>query len=253
MKDIRKNYVNIQGWMVQNLDLKPNEAFTFALIFGFCQDEESEFTGSIKYICTWLNCSKNTALKAIKSLIEKELIIKKEVIINNVLFNKYSVNFNTINKSCTTGSNIERGVQKLNWGSAETERGVVQKLNGGGAETEPNNTINKNNNNNKEKDSSFFVLISSKSGRSEKIDFDYFKEKFKAKEEAIIISQRRTNKNFTVDAFNKILNQFFVDKALIIFESQNHFFHTLSIYVNANSVNTVNKITVKDEDQFGYA
>ena len=103
------------------------------------------------------------------------------------------------------------------------------------------------------KDSSFFVLISSKVGRSEKLDFDTFKEKFKAKEEAILISQRRTNKNFTVDAFNKILNQFFVDKTLITFESQNHFFHTLSIYVNANSVNTVNKITVKDEDQFGYA
>jgi len=103
------------------------------------------------------------------------------------------------------------------------------------------------------KDSSFFVLISSKVGRSEKLDFDTFKEKFKAKEEAILISQRRTNKNFTVDAFNKILNQFFVDKTLITFESQNHFFHTLSIYVNANSVNVVNTVKAKDEDQFGYA
>ena len=85
MKDIKKNYITIQGWMIQGLNLKPNEVFVFALMFGFCQDQESQFTGSVKYICTWLNCSKNTALKAIKSLIEKELIIKTEVITNNVL------------------------------------------------------------------------------------------------------------------------------------------------------------------------
>ena len=129
MKDIKKNYITIQGWMIQDLNLKTNEAFVFALIFGFCQDQESEFTGSVKYVCTWLNCSKNTALKAIKSLVEKNLIIKKEVVINNVLFNKYSINFKKVNQICTTGSNIERGVQILNGGSAETERGVVQKLN----------------------------------------------------------------------------------------------------------------------------
>ena len=36
-KDISKNYLNIQGWMVQDLELKGNELLAYALIFGFCQ------------------------------------------------------------------------------------------------------------------------------------------------------------------------------------------------------------------------
>ncbi len=242
MKDIKKNYITIQGWMIQDLNLKTNEAFVFALIFGFCQDQESEFTGSVKYVCTWLNCSKNTALKAIKSLVEKNLIIKKEVVINNVLFNKYSINFKKVNQICTTGSNIERGVQILNGGSAETERGVVQKLNGGSAETEPNNTINKNSNNNKEKDSSFFVLIESKRGKSQRIDFDLFKNNFQVKEEGIIISQRRTDKTFSLEKFDNLLKQFFIEKTMLSFDSQNHFFSSLSLYIKNNSTNTIGAV-----------
>jgi hypothetical protein len=243
MKSIKKNYITIQGWMIEDLELKPNEAFTFALIFGFCQDQESEFTGSVKYICTWLNCSKNTALKAVKSLVEKELIIKKEVVINNVLFNKYSINFKKVNQICTRGSNVELGVQKLNGGSAETERGVVQKLNGGSAETEPNNTINKNSNNNKEKDSSFFVLIESKRGKSQRIDFDLFKNNFQGKEEGIIISQRRTDKTFNLEKFDNLLKQFFVEKTMLSFDSQNHFFSSLSLYIKNNSINTAQTVS----------
>ena len=103
------------------------------------------------------------------------------------------------------------------------------------------------------KESSFFVLIESKKGKSERIDFDSFKERFKVKEESIILSQRRESKNFNVDAFDKLLNQFFIDKTMIAFESQNHFFSSLSVYIKNNCVNVVNKITVKEQDQFGYA
>ena len=125
----------------------------------------------------------------------------------------------------------------------------------GSKQIEYNNTINtiKTINTNKDKGSSFFVLIESKRGKSEKIDFDYFKDRFTVKEESMIISQRRLNKNFTVDDFDKILNQFFIDKTMIVFDNQNHFFSSLTLYVKNNSNVVAKNNTPQIEDQFGYA
>ena len=93
-KDISKNYLNIQGWMVHNLELKGNELLAYALIYGFSQDNETEFTGSVNYICTWLNCSKSTVLRTMNALVKRGLIIKEVELKNNLTFNHYKVNFN---------------------------------------------------------------------------------------------------------------------------------------------------------------
>lgn len=125
MKDISKNYLTIQGWMVQDLKLNSNSLLTFALIYGFCQDTQSEFTGSINYICNWLNCSRPTVIKALNELVELDIIIKTEKIINGVQFNTYKINLGIVNKLCR--------------GSKETLQGVVKKLDGGSKETLHNN------------------------------------------------------------------------------------------------------------------
>lgn len=122
-------FTTIQGWMVSELDLKGNELITFAVIFGFCQDGETEFKGSINYIKKWLNVgSRNTVIKAADSLVEKGLIIKRQEEISGVTFNRYMVDFDKI-----------RTIRKNCIGSAETEQGVVQKLNRGSSETEHSN------------------------------------------------------------------------------------------------------------------
>jgi hypothetical protein len=121
MKNIKDNYIVIQGWMVQDLNLSGNELMTFALIYGFCQDNESEFTGSINYVCTWLNCTRPTAAKALKGLTDKGLIIKNVVNLNGVQFNRYKINI--------------EGVKNLYRGSKES-------LHGGSKESLPNNIIN---------------------------------------------------------------------------------------------------------------
>jgi hypothetical protein len=127
-KNISKNFITIQGWMVEELDLNSNNLLVFALIYGFNQDEESEFTGSLNYICNWLNCSKPTASKALNDLVEKQLLIKRTKYINNITFNSYQINFSV--------------VKKLYGGSKET-------LSGGGKETLPYiDNINKDNINN---------------------------------------------------------------------------------------------------------
>ena len=43
-------YIAIQDWMISDLQLKGNELLTYALIYGFSQDGESEFKGSLKYL-----------------------------------------------------------------------------------------------------------------------------------------------------------------------------------------------------------
>ena len=139
-KDIRKNYLNIQGWMVQDLELKGNELLAYALIYGFSQDNETEFTGSVNYICTWLNCSKSTVLRTMSTLVKRGLIIKEIELKNNLTFNHYKVNFNKIVGNETRGVKMKRGV------SNETKEGC-QNDTKGGVKMIPNNTINNKDNN----------------------------------------------------------------------------------------------------------
>ena len=85
----RDNYITIQGWMVSELGLSGNELILYALIYGFSQDGETSFSGSLSYICKWLNVSKPTAINLLKSLVERGVIIKEENIINSIKFCKY--------------------------------------------------------------------------------------------------------------------------------------------------------------------
>ena len=112
------NFFLVSGWMLNRLNLKGVPLQVFSIIYGFSQDGEGSFTGSLQYLCDFTNASKNTIIKALKELVEKKYIVKSESTINGVRF-------------CTYKANAP----------------VVQKLNWGGAETEPNNIPSDNKNN----------------------------------------------------------------------------------------------------------
>lgn len=80
-----ENYIQISGWMINELDLKGNELLVYALIHGFCQDGKSVFKGSLNYIMSWLNISKPTCIACIQSLIDKGMVVK------TIIYNKNSV------------------------------------------------------------------------------------------------------------------------------------------------------------------
>lgn len=82
------NYVVIQGFMVNELHLKGNELLIYAIIYGFSQDNQ-EFRGSQQYLADWTNTDRRNVARILKSLIDKELIIKNDEIINGVKFCKY--------------------------------------------------------------------------------------------------------------------------------------------------------------------
>lgn len=70
------NYVIIQGWMITRLGLKGNELLIYAVIYGFTQNGEIEFVGSMKYLADWTNSTVESVRKCIESLIDKGYIIK---------------------------------------------------------------------------------------------------------------------------------------------------------------------------------
>ena len=118
-------YIVILPWMREELDLKGNELLVYALIHGFSQEAQGCFFGSLEYISKACGCSRGTTIGTLKSLQNKGLIHKRELLENNVKMCQYTV--------ITGGSaKIELPVQKLNGGSAISEPG-------GSAKIEPNN------------------------------------------------------------------------------------------------------------------
>lgn len=91
-----ENYYQISGWMINRLGLKGNELQVFAIIYGFSQDGESEFRGSLSYLENWLGVSRPTVIKALKELVDKEYIIKETEEINGVTFNRYRANISYV-------------------------------------------------------------------------------------------------------------------------------------------------------------
>lgn len=103
-----ENYYQVQGWMVTKLNLKGNEKDIYAIIYGFSQDGQTRYTGSLQYLADWTNSSKQSVINCLKSLIDKELIVKEEKYINGVKFVEYySTMFNG-------------GSTKLNGGSQQS-------------------------------------------------------------------------------------------------------------------------------------
>lgn len=147
------SYINIQGWMINELELKSNELLVFAVIYGFSKDNAGKFTGSISYLQKTLNISKNTVINTLNSLLEKELIVKETTVHNGITFCNYLQN--------------EPVVQKLVWGGAKigTE---------GGAKIGINNTNKHKSKINNSNNSDFFSFLIENEVESDIAD-DYVK------------------------------------------------------------------------------
>lgn len=112
-------YIVILPWMREELDLKGNELLVYALIHGFSQEAQGCFFGSLNYICKACGCTQKTAITTLKSLVERGLLKKRELLENNVKTCQYTA-------LCGGSVKITEGVQKLHGGSVKiTEGGSV--------------------------------------------------------------------------------------------------------------------------------
>lgn len=116
------NYIMIPGWMRTRLNLKGSDLLITALIYGFCQDEQSWFVGTLGYIADWIGLDKRNVRERLKKLTDRGVIIKREEELM---------------------PNIKKCYYKINpsFSGDETSLGAGMKHPGGGDETSPNNTI----------------------------------------------------------------------------------------------------------------
>lgn len=145
-------YYIIQGWMVNELELKGNNLILFAIIYGFSQDGESQYTGSLGYLKGCMGAAKNTVINSLDFLLQKEFIRKETQTQNSITFCKYSYN--------------EPVVQNLVRGGAKSELG-------GGANFGINNTILDNTKDNKKINKENFLLFYKTLSRKEKIEIQF--------------------------------------------------------------------------------
>lgn len=147
------NYYQISGWMVNQLGLSGRELHIYAIIYGFTQDDASEFNGSISYMAEWLGTSnRNTVIRTINALIQKGLIEKRQETSNGVTVNFYKA----ILPPPKQETPPEKGSTKTVLGSTIFEqgqyqngtRGSTETVLGGSTEMVPNNNIYNNINNN---------------------------------------------------------------------------------------------------------
>ncbi len=71
-----EHYYVVHGWMRNRLNLKGNDLIVYALIYGFSQDGESEFKGSVDYIKDFTGASRNTIRLSLNRLEELGFITK---------------------------------------------------------------------------------------------------------------------------------------------------------------------------------
>lgn len=87
------NYITIIDFMVRDLKLRGNELIIYALIYGFSQDQYSDFHGSLSYIQDRTGLTRQTVLNVLDKLIDRRLIIKETEKKKQKCFYKTSQNF----------------------------------------------------------------------------------------------------------------------------------------------------------------
>jgi len=168
------NYYVVQSFMVKDLKLKGLEKDVYAIIYGFSQAGQ-KFNGSLQYLADWTTSTKQGVLKSLKSLQDKDLIIKEDKQFNGVKFCEYyTTEFNT-------------SVNKV-------EEGIKQSLTEGIKQSLPNN-ISSNTKDIKEKNIDTF--------QSEEIIFDFWNSKK--------IVQHREMTNPMIKQITKSIKEYGID------------------------------------------
>lgn len=116
------SYIIIQGWMRTRLRLTGNDLICFALIFGFSQDGESVFTGSLKYIQEAIGvATRQSVLNILARLEARGLIVRNTDVINGVKITSYKAYSEPQNEDAqnldTQSKNYTEVVQNLDGGS----------------------------------------------------------------------------------------------------------------------------------------
>lgn len=87
-----ENYIHIPAFMVKDLKLKGNELLVYAIIHGFSQVQGNNFYLDVDYMAEFTNSTRQGIFKNLKSLLEKNLIVKENISFMGVNKVYYRVN-----------------------------------------------------------------------------------------------------------------------------------------------------------------
>ena len=132
------NFITVPGFAIVELGLSGNELLCYSLIYGFTQDKETEFKGSLYYISSALNVTRQNAKKIIDRLIDRGLIEKREMFFSGVKFCHYVAN--------------RYGVAEIATGRCQNNNGGVAEIATGGVTESATNIDNKDNSIDRNKD-----------------------------------------------------------------------------------------------------
>lgn len=178
-----KTYTIIPDFLL-DYDLTLSETVALAVIYGFCQDGESDFHGSYNYLARKCRCSRQWAIEIVASLVKKGLVQKEVTESKGVKSCSYRVTFRGSQESLPPVKKVDRGSQ--------------ESLPRGSQESLPNNISIENIN--EKKDIKFNFLSALKSlGVSDEVARDWM---------AVRKTKRATN---TKTAFDRIKTE--IDKS----------------------------------------
>lgn len=139
---LKDSYYITHTWMSRDLNLKGIELYVFAIIYGYCRDGEGLYFGSRRHLAQLCKCSTRGIDKALKRLIEKNLIEK------NSWYDDLK------QKKCTYTINLSKVDELIEFNTQRTEFAGGRELSSwgpensvhGGRELSSHNKINKKNN-----------------------------------------------------------------------------------------------------------
>lgn len=115
-----KNYIVIPGFAIAELGLSGNELIAFSIIYGFCQDGSSVFSGSLGYLSTAMNITRQNVSNVLKRLAAKGLVEKIEKQVNGVKLCDYRISAGVAETITPPLNQCEGSIESMTGGVAES-------------------------------------------------------------------------------------------------------------------------------------
>ena len=81
---MRDNYIVVKGWMISELGLSGNELLVYAVIYGYSQDGENEYFGSLSKMSELLRLDRRTIMRVLQRLCDDGIVYKRLATLNGV-------------------------------------------------------------------------------------------------------------------------------------------------------------------------
>ena len=77
-------FIVVMGWMMTSLGLSGNDLLCYALIYGYSQDRQGAYFGSLAHTAEALNISRRAVVDVLERLVARGAIRRKHVIMDGV-------------------------------------------------------------------------------------------------------------------------------------------------------------------------